>query len=349
MENYTDLLNASHLNMTTVSCNQTIINATLLREVKPSIDNTFNIVKYSCSHGFHTAVEQEYQLSDAFIAYSKAIGCINCILPLPTIITNLLPIIAIIKTSNLHTKPNFILINMMCKNLIEAAILQPNYAAVILMRIKGIPTCFSFATCFLGYTCLVEAMCTQILLAYEQYTATVYPYKYKSRISSKCLAITVTATWILSTGCAACACFFEQRRGISAVAIGLVIITAYASTIYSHIKLSKLVKGMRITDRENRIGEEDEDARNEREQRESRASFLTCYIVVLPLVFYLPTVIRNLLIPIIGYEIWSSYAVNTILILNGIVSPILYSYQVPAISREVKKLLKRNVGAVAPQ
>ena len=335
--------------MTAVPRNRTIINATLLRELKPNIDNTVNIVKYSCSHDFHAAAEQEYQLTDAFIAYSKAVGCINCILPLPTVIANLLPIIAITKASSLRTKTNFILINMMCKNLIEAAILQPNYAAIILIRIKGMRTCFGAAMCFLGCACLVEAMCTQILLAYEQYTATVHPYKYNSRISSRFLVITVTATWALSIGCAACACFLDQRRGISAAAIGLVIITAYISTIYSHIKFSKLIKGMHKTNSENRVGEEAEDVRNEREQRECRTSILTCYIVIVPLVFYLPTVIRNLLIPITGYETWSSYAVNTIMTLHATVSPILYSYQVPAISREVKKLLKWNFGAVAPQ
>lgn len=336
------MFNASRPINTTCNKNGTLINATTWP------DSQSEIFSFSCSYPFQATRDEVYILSPTFIAYSRIIASINCTLPFFAVVANVLPIIVIATRSHLQTKANMIFVNMMCKNMVEALVSQPTYATLILSRVNRQPACFNLLACFLGCMCLAETMCTQTLIAYEQYAAVFSPFDYENRMSNKFLVTVIGATWLLSIFTASGACLFEVLRSSSAILITCLIITANASTIYGHIKICKLLKGMRQVDVENRIGEEREEARVERKRRENRTNNLTFCIIFLPICLYLPTFIRNVLIPAIGYDKWSSYTVNTIMQFHSLISPLFYCYQNPSIARQVKAVIRCGVTTIEP-
>ena len=331
---------------TTIGQHGILLNATSTEYGRQESLEVFN---YSCRNSLQgTSYYQFYELSPAFITYSKVIGGINCAMPIPAIVANLLYIITIAKFSQLQTTANMIFINMSCKNLIEAALSQPSYAVIIFSRIHRQPFCFNRLTCFLGCACLVETMCTQTMIAYEQYTSLFHPFSYERRMSLKVIIPTILLSWTLSIACAIGVCLFEELQSSAATVVSVIIITANASTIYAHVKIYKLIKAMRKTDEENRVGEESDATQIERNRREGRTAKIMFYVIFLPTILYLPTFIRNILITAIGYEIWSSYAVDTIMQLHSIISPILYAYHNPSISMQIKGILKCRCGTVHP-
>ena len=312
----------------------TVQTATTTSFNQPNLPET--LFEFNCSKPFNFGVRKErYNLTPTFVSFSQVIGYLNCLGSFPTVLANIAVIVTILRKQELRTRTNLIITSILIKNLIEGSLAQPSYAVVVLMVAKRQETCINKWVCFLGCMCVVATMLTLLLLQYERFLALFNPYNSESRLSFKRIVIYLTFSWIASAITSFCTCFVKFLTAIGGFASTVAIISSYVFTVYVQVRLYKLARRMRQTDVQLTREIENERQKLERRKKECRATRFVSSIIFIPLVFYFPTAIRNILLPVTGDNKIIAYTVNTLMLLQAGLSPILYAWQSPPIARAV--------------
>ena len=149
------------------------------------------------------------------------------------------------------------------------------------------------------------------------------------------MVIYLTVSWIASAITSFCTCFVTFLTAIGGFTSTVAIISSYVSTVYVHVRLYKLARHMRQNDVQLTREIENERQKSERRRKECRATRFVTSIIFIPLVFYFPTAIRNILLPVTGDNKIIAYTVNTLMLLQAGLSPLLYAWQCPPVARAV--------------
>ena len=127
-----------------------------------------------------------YSLTNAFVQFSYAIGIINCSAVPPTIVCNLILIVAICMNKRLQTKTNYVILSLLVSNLLVGLFSLPSHGAFLILVAMRISNCALRAfTSIFSSTVAVTSILLTILLSYERYTALKKPFFYASTFTNK--------------------------------------------------------------------------------------------------------------------------------------------------------------------
>ena len=135
------------------------------------------------NQGYKTSM---YHLTESFVMSAYVIGCVNCAASLPTVIFNLLLIIAIIKTTSLQTKTNTIIFGILVMNLLVGLFSLPTYGAYMIQTTMRISYCAGRTfTAIFGSSVAIASILLTVLLSFERYVALMKSYSYETLITKR--------------------------------------------------------------------------------------------------------------------------------------------------------------------
>eukprot|EP00794_Sanderia_malayensis_P016030 gene16030-17650_t len=289
-------------------------------------------------------------LSYTMIIVGRIFAGINFAAAIPTVVANVSVIIVILKSNELRTISNTILLSILFNNVIHGMFSFPCYAFVILTTAARTRNCASSTTTsYVGGSLAVVSMTTVLILAYERYMAVFNPLRYEEKITHARVNLVIVFTWLFSFTLFFFIQFINATRTLAVVIVSLITISTYVINVIVHIKIFSVIRSLRKNQTTLAIGA---DAVNEKQQnllKEKRTVRFVAYVICLYLIFYLPSTIKAFLQSIMKDTEYINYPVNTIVLLHSTVSPFLYAWQSPSLYRAVKQLWKcKKVNTVIP-
>ena len=124
---------------------------------------------------------------------------IPCLIILGVIgsILNSLLIIAYAKNGSLRSLPSMMLITVACSDVLISTLVEPLFAARLIMEVLGTPYCPLWTTCRLVtyFSCGVSLL-TIAIMSIERFITLAYPYRHHVILTPTRLKIIVIATWL---------------------------------------------------------------------------------------------------------------------------------------------------------
>ncbi len=179
--------------------------------------------------------------SDKFVINHIVATAFNGILIIPTIVLNAIPIITILKSSQLNSKPCYFIILVQSVIDLAVGVLDiPLFLVYLSSGIGGNSNCIA-ATLALRSTALLIglSMFTLSALTLERYIAILHPYAYKTQVTKKRLLIFVCIGAVVMFSLIISSFFIRKRFHISTVIVEIIIFffIAFAYTrIYLVVK-----------------------------------------------------------------------------------------------------------------
>ena len=286
----------------------------------------------------------EYVLSDNFVGVTKFLASLNFIFILPTVILNLLIIIAFLQQKKLRTTSNRLLFSLCLADFVIGIMVEPIYGTHMIHVTKFSHQCvLSNSIVYLVPVLIVITMVTHMAVAIERYFSIHYPKIYPKIFTKRYITLLMIFIWI---SCLLCFVvpflkgdpILGTRIIVTIILLALAVcafcyISMYQDNKWRHGKPKAKIQGpyiIRETKTIDRSITEMEDFR-----QNVRVSSFFFKLFGCMLVFYLLNLIKNALN---SYDFFKGnghylvhYVFDTLLFLNALLNPIL----VLCISKEI--------------
>ena len=310
------------------------------KQVKMNLSGVQEGVEMSCEILGTTYFVITKLPSDKFLINHIFAIAVNGILIIPTILLNAIPIITILKSSQLNSKPCYFII--LIQSVIDLAVGVlgiPLFLVYLASGIGGNSNCVLATLAFRAMTFPMGlSTYTVSALTLERYIAILHPYAYKAQVTKKRLFIYVCIGAVVMFSLTIFSFHTGRRYGAIAVQILIFIFMAFAYTrIYLVVK--KLARS------ENRP--HDATAENLtkmklflREIKQAKSCFIV--VICFGLLCFLPTAIAFPIFrsfgkyDLLGISVW----VYTLFLLNSSVNSFIFFWTKTMLGKEAAKLWK---------
>ena len=285
------------------------------------------------------------EITDTFRAQLQFCSFISFFSCLPAALLNIFVIIAIAKTSELHTPSNILIFSLSVTDFILAGISLPMHGLYLYKESKMQDACiFGYITYQVSAPLTVISVASVSLIALERYLALFSPYFYNHHVTKRKIVIGVSVVWIVVILIYLIS-FGIGSRMPSAAFSGVVTTLGLTWNAFVYAKIFKLVRRLR-----RRIHVESVPACIKKEydsvsQRpaDNRLNTFTAVIVAVIFFSYMPFMAVKIVKGLYRvdnnvYHLLNTYS-RLILLLNSLVNPIIYMFQNPLIRRAVTGLI----------
>ncbi len=276
--------------------------------------------------------------SDKFIINHIFAIAVNSILIIPTILLNAIPIITILKCSQLNSKPCYFII--LIQSAIDLAVGVLGIPLILVYLASGIGGSSNCVLATLAFRAMTFPMglstFTVSALTLERYIAILYPYSYKTQVTKKRLLIYECVSAVVIFSLIIFSFHTGRRYGAIAVQILIFIFMAFA---YTRIYL--VVKKLARSD----IRPHDATAENLtkmklflREIKQAKSCFIV--VICFGLLCFLPSAIAFPIFPsfskynLLAVSIW----IHTLFLLNSSVNSLIFFWTKMMLRKEAAKL-----------
>ncbi|XP_066924743.1 beta-1 adrenergic receptor-like [Clytia hemisphaerica] len=286
-----------------------------------------------------------YVDSQAFTINSIVVAIFNLVVAVPTIMLNILVIVAMSRKASLRKLSNKILTNLAISDLLSGLMVQPSISAILIIANSqtplDVPCQLVIFTSVAGYTLACVSLLTVSFVSFERYVAIFYPFFYNRRISSRLLLIVCASIWIVSF-VAIFSMYFTNQHALFFWTNLVVITFTYLWNIYVYIQIMRQVNKIHrdMQQRLKVLGTEKNVKNNSKSMR------LAAVVILNLLSCYLPQIILSIWRSIPSYPLfvdgYLEYWSMTIGPFASCLNPLVYCYYDPEIKREVCSIVTRS-------
>lgn len=266
-----------------------------------------------------------------------------CALSVPTVILNLLVVMAIYRTKALHTPYNYLLCSLAVSDFIIGFLAEPLYISHLVMEIKGDVTWFCVTgatTAFVSYTTAGASLFTLAAMSVDRWIAIDCALEYRSVVTSYRVGMTTVILWcVAAIGSSlrlflSVKYFFFSLSIVMLIALSIIFVANIRAFRSLRIQRRRLLRRMQIYQGQ-------EEVKLER----SRKFLITMlYVLGLVLVCYVPFGTVTVVTAMDGVTSKARAAWNIadpIGYMNSSLNPIVYCLRIPGIANAVRDVIKQ--------
>jgi 7 transmembrane receptor (rhodopsin family). len=298
----------------------------------------YSAIRLPCNYATLVFVNE-----NAFRINMTIVAVFNIFASLPTIVLNILILMAMYKKSSLCKCSNKILSSLALSDLLSGLFVQTTIATILLIsNVKtplDVPCALLVFTSCVGYTLACVSLLTVSLVSWERYTAVFHPYLYNRHVSSRFLFVMCTFVWVVS--CTLIFLLYFLGKHEVFFWINAVVITfSYLWNIYVYIQIMLQVNKIQHEAKKlrERLG-----AGKNTSVNHSKGMRLAAMVILILLTCYFPQIVLSIwrMIPdyplfVDGYlEYWSM----TIGPFASSLNPWVYCYYNSEIRKEVFNII----------
>ena len=241
--------------------------------------------------------------AQSFTINSIIVTIFNLVVAVPTIMLNILVIVAMSRKASLRKLSNKILTNLAVSDLLSGLMVQPSIAAILSIANAQTPLdvpCELFIfTSVAGYTLACVSLLTVSFVSFERYVAIFYPFFYNRCISSRFLLVVCAFIWIVSF-VAIFSMYFTDQYALFFWTNLVVITFTYVWNIYVYIQIMRQVNKIHrdMQQRLKVLGTENNVKNNSKSMR------LAAVVILNLLSCYLPQIILSIWRSIPSYPLF---------------------------------------------
>lgn len=288
-----------------------------------------------------------YKSSENNLNSVSPLNIILCILNVPlslvSAVTNGVVLVAIWKTTSVHTPATMLLCNLAVTDLAVGLLVQPLYIFKLLgnllanfdsvYRPIAMPT-FNIA----GYCLCGASFFTITAISLDRMIALKFHLRYNILVTSKKTAVVIAVIWVVSAFVSSMKKWNEQ---LLYPALALIIVVCLLSSFIAYFEVYRIVRRHQAQIH-SQMQVMSANADNQmRFKRLRRSAMNTFYVFCFLLICYLPylAVVITQLISGGGLsKFWG--ATSTVVFVNSALNPLLYFWRISEIRQAVRRILK---------
>lgn len=297
---------------------------------------------YLTVHTLH--VESAVNFVKHYHALAIFLLCVNTILPILTVLGNLIVILTVFFYRQLHVPANLLIASLSVSDLFTGLFIQPSHAHNLLEAIQhNTKPCHDMLAILLdaaGVLTITASLTNLGVITYDRYIAIVHPLRYVSIMTISRTRHAILFLWITSTMMALTVSLlsplFQTARLLFytyAVLIGIFIVALY-------VQLHRISRkhAMKIKQEQSSFG-------HNSENKLERRSLVTVAMVTMSLLFsFLPhfALRTKMRLDTSDHHLAEDVARQftlTVLLMNSTINPFLYFFRSPKLRSYSRKLL----------
>lgn len=316
-----------------------------------SFEMIYNPSQANCS----TAVDDYYltvhilhvQSATNFVEYYYGLAifllCINAILPILTVLGNLLVILTVLVYRQLRVPANLLVASLSVSDLLTGLVIQPSHAHNLLEAIQhNTKPCHDVSAILFdatGVLTITASLTSLGVITYDRYIAIVYSLRYVSVMTVSRTRLAILSLWIISTIMALTVSLLSplfQAVRFLFYTYGT-LVTIFMIVLYTKLYRISRKHALKIKHEQSSFG-------CNMENKHERRSLVTVAMVTMTLLFsFLPHVVLRTKMRLdtshhLADDVARQFTL-TVLLMNSTINPFLYFYRSPKLRNYSRKLL----------
>ena len=266
-----------------------------------------------------------------------------CALSVPTIILNLLVVMAIYRTKTLHRPYNYLLCSLAVSDFIIGFLAEPLYVIHLILEIKGDVTWYCVtgaATAFVSYTTAGASLFTLAAMSVDRWLAIDYSLEYRSVVTSYRVGMVTALLWSLAAIGSSLRLvlsvkyFFFSLSFVMLIALSIIFVANIRAFRSLKIQRRRVLRRMKL-----------HQGQEEVKLARSRKFLITMlYVLGLVLLCYVPfgTVTVLTAMDSVTSETRAAWNIaDPIGYMNSSLNPIVYCLRLPGIANAVRDVIQQ--------
>ena len=286
------------------------------------------------------------EMTKTFITQLQFCSFLAFFSSLPVSILNILTIIAILKSANLQTNSNILILSLSMTDAITGGISIPMYGANLYKQSKMQNVCIiGYISYQISAPLAVISVVSVSGIALERYIALFYPYFYQRHVTKRRVLVGISIVWAVVIFIYLIS-FAIGNSAPSSSLSGIVMIFGLIWNAFVYIKIFKMVRRIQRQIQVENIPASTVTVENNHRQQESaekRLNIFTAVIIAVIFLSYMPFLCVKFVTVSITVDSnvkqLADMYTNMILLINSLMNPMVYFVQNPPIKRAVVALM----------